>query len=67
MWKLHATHGFPIELSIPLIAERGWMIDWMGLMDAAKRDGANVTNRLWDIVGDAYPPEIAEGIRGRLR
>jgi len=69
VWKLHATHGFPLDFSIPLIADREGMITWDRLIAAATRDGVNVARllrQLQDIVGDAYPPSVAEEIRRRL-
>lgn len=70
LWALHATRGFPIELSIPLLAAQGYVASWDALLEAAKRDGANMdrlTDRLCEAVADAYPHPIATVIVPRLR
>ena len=69
VWRLHATHGFPLELSIPLLADRGLCPTWFDLLAAAERDGAKrsaLVRRIMDIVGDAFDPETAHAIRTKL-
>lgn len=69
LWALHATHGFPLEVSVPMVGDHDAVPDWLGLFRAARRDGVNVpalVRRLDAIVGDAYPPPIATAIRERL-
>jgi hypothetical protein len=69
LWWLHATHGFPLEFSIPMAAERGYVPTWDRFFLAAKRDGANLpvlARRVSDAVGDGYPAEFATGFRERL-
>lgn len=69
VWKLHATFGFPLELSLPLLADRGYVPAWDRLLGAAGADGANVPRllrQLHEIVGDAWPVGVATEIRARL-
>lgn len=69
VWSWHATHGVPIELSIPLLADRGVMVTWQELLTAANEDGANwltLIPRLQGVVTDAYAGEVASVINNRL-
>ncbi len=69
LWALHATHGFPLEFSVPMAGDHDAVPDWLGLLRAARKDGANIPaliRRLDAVVGDAYAPPIAEAIRERL-
>lgn len=67
VWHLHATHGFPLEMSIPLLWDRGIIPTWKELIDSAKRDGAKrIKDRLSAIIGDTYPPEMKAEMRRRL-
>lgn len=66
VWRLHATHGFPLELSVPILAARGLVPAWDRIVDAAEKDGANIRrlyNRLREVVGESYPPEFARNVR----
>lgn len=67
VWKLHATYGFPLELSVPFLWDRGFMPTWKELIDAAERDGMKtIRDRLSAVFGDAYPPDMAREMRERL-
>jgi len=69
VWKIHATHGFPLELSIPELAERGFMVTWLELLIAAQKDGANLETliaRLEAIACDSYPKHISGPILERF-
>lgn len=69
VWDLHATHGYPLEMSLADLADRRAVPEWDQLLLAAKADGTNIPRllrRLDDAVADAYPPEIASVIRRRL-
>ena len=69
IWMMHATHGFPLELSIPMLADRDQVPDWVGLIRAALRDGVNLPGllrRLDAVVGDSYEATTAAAIRQRL-
>lgn len=69
IWWLHATHGFPLEFSIPMLADRGYVPTWDRLVGAAQADGANMEHlgrRLSHAVGDGYPPEFAAEVRKRM-
>lgn len=70
VWRLHATHGFPLEVSIPLLADRGYCPTWLDLIAAAETDGAKrgpLLRRLDPIIGDSYDAETAAAIRARLQ
>ena len=69
VWKLHATHGFVVECSIPELAKHGYVPTWDKLIFAAAKDGANLrvlVDRLKGIVIDSYPREFALVIREKL-
>lgn len=70
VWALHATHGFPLELSLPLMAAKyDALPSWLPLLEAAQADGANMerlVRRIAEIAGEAYDPETAKVIRDRL-
>ena len=70
IWELHATHGFPIEFSIPLLAERGYCPTWVELVREALKDGVNLPRllgRLDSVIGDSYTPDVANEIRTRFK
>ena len=70
IWELHATHGFPIEFSIPLLAERGYCPTWVELVRTALKDGVNLPrllDRLDSVIGDSYAPGVAAEIRARFK
>jgi alanyl-tRNA synthetase len=69
IWSLHATHGFPLEISIPMIADKGFVPSWDRLLNAAKKDGTNIdrlVGRLQDIARDAYAEPTSNIIAERL-
>ncbi len=69
VWKLHATHGLPVEMSIMFMGMKGWTATWDQRFVAAKRDGANLpvlARWVSEAVGNAYPPAFVEGFRARL-
>jgi hypothetical protein len=69
VWKWHATHGFPLEVSLPLLAERGYVPTWDTLWVSAMKDGANpqtLLRRLQAAVMDAYGREVGQLISDRL-
>lgn len=69
VWSLHATHGFPIDVSIPMLADRGYVPAWTQLLAAAEQDGANMPrliDRLIMAVRDGYEPAVARVIAERL-
>jgi len=70
VWSLHATHGLPLEISIPMLAERGFVPTWCDILCAAARDGCQWTvliPRLQDAVADSYPQDYANVVRDRLQ
>lgn len=70
IWTLHATHGFPVDLSIPMLASEDCVPTWVPLLEAARRDGADMerlVTRLCEAVSDGYPPDIAAVIVRKLR
>jgi hypothetical protein len=69
VWKWHATHGFPLEMSLPLLAERGYVPTWDTLWEGAMKDGANpqtLLRRLQAAAMDAYGREVGQLISDRL-
>ena len=69
LWALHATHGLPLEVALPLLADRGYVVSWLDLLAAAERDGANrprLIRRLRDIITDSYEPDFAREVLARL-
>jgi hypothetical protein len=69
VWDLHATHGLPIEFSIPIIALRGQVPTWESFFRAAKTDGANLrrlADRVAMAVKDSYPRDFALEVEKRL-
>lgn len=69
VWQWHATHGFPLELSLPLLADRGLVPSWDTLLEAARKDGANVrtlVRRLQAAALDAYGRAAGQIISDRL-
>ena len=69
LWRLHAQDGFPLEMSLPELAARGAVPTWDALLRAAEADGANLSRlatRLHEVIGDAWPPDVAAEIRRRL-
>lgn len=70
VWCLHATHGFPLELSLPILAAKYDAIPaWRELLDAARADGTNLdrlVRRIQEVAGEAYPPEAASHVREKL-
>ena len=41
VWQLHATHGLPLDVSIPILLARGDVLTWEPLLRAARADGAD--------------------------
>lgn len=69
VWLMHATHGVSLEITIPMLAEKGYVPAWDLLIEAARKDGANISrliDRLCMIVDDAYKPNVAKVIRHYL-
>ena len=69
VWVWHATHGFPLELSLPLLYAEGRVPSWDRLIAAARADGANVRGllrRLVDTIRDNYSAGDAQVICARL-
>lgn len=69
IWNLHATHGFPLELSIPELADQGYIPTWVPLLKAAERDGTNMERLVEKICSacyDGYKKEVADIIAVRL-
>jgi len=63
---MHATHGFPLELSLPILAGKGYVPAWDRLLEAARRDGANIArlvSRICSLAGETYGPQGARHIR----
>jgi hypothetical protein len=70
VWQLHATHGFPLEMSIPMLADRHHIPTWEALFLAAYHDGvrpAAMVNRLREILSDAYPKRMAARMQESLQ
>ncbi len=42
VWEWHATHGVPVEFTIPELAKRGYIPTWYKLLIAAMYDGVNI-------------------------
>lgn len=56
-------------MSLPLLAEQGYTVSWLELLEAAKKDGANLDTlipRICDAIHDAYPRDFARVICDRL-
>ncbi len=69
VWVAHATHGLPLEISLPILFDEGIMPTWDTLLGAAQQDGANIerlVSRLVVIAGDVYPPEVNDVVRQKL-
>ena len=69
IWEMHATHGLPIEISIPLAAQEHLMPTWMELLYAASDDGAKwhlIIPRLKESICDGYEDAEAQEICARL-
>lgn len=69
IWRLHAQDGFPVEFSLPMLADRNAVPSWDRLLESAKSDGANIlklVDRLKLAVSDAYAPEAAGHIHRGL-
>ena len=69
IWELHATHGFALELSLPLIFDAGFYPTWYELLSEAQKDGTNVPKliaRLKEIVSDTLPIDDVEKIHAGL-
>lgn len=69
LWRMHAQEGFPLELSLPILAGRGQLPTWEPLMRAAIADGMRperIAARLDAIVGEMFPPAEAGLVRQRL-
>jgi len=69
VWRWHATHGVPLEISLPMLADRGLVPTWDTLLDSARKDGANaktLVRRLQSAVQDAYGKEVGREIANRL-
>jgi hypothetical protein len=66
---MHATHGLPLEVLLPLLADRGVFPTWDALFRAALADGANLERlhrQIDQAIGDAWAPATAQVIRARL-
>ena len=69
VWKWHATHGIPVEFTIPELAKRGFTPTWDKLLTAAMYDGADVPKlirRLQGIAVDSYSHDFAKVIQMKL-
>lgn len=72
VWQLHATHGFPLEISIPMLIDQRQQIPiWTELFDVAAKDGTSM-RRLIDrvelLLGDCVTltPEQRQYMRERF-
>lgn len=69
VWRWHATHGIPLEFTIPEIAKLGFVPVWDKLLLAAMKDGANIPKlirRLQGIAIDSYPHDFAKVVQKKL-
>ena len=69
VWRWHATHGVPLEISLPMLADRGLVPTWDTLLDYAHKDGANektLIRRLQSAAQDAYGKDVGRVISERL-
>ena len=69
IWKMHATHGLPLEIAIPMAASMDYMPTWLDILCAASDDGAiwdTLIPRLQDCAMDSYEDSIAKEICRRL-
>lgn len=53
IFQLHDTHGFPLSMSFVQCEERGWMIDWVGLIKEARTHGW-FDSQTWDHIQEAF-------------
>ena len=53
IFRMHDTHGFPFSMSFIECEERGWMIDWIGLVKEARQNGW-FDSQTWDHIQDAF-------------
>ena len=54
VWAWHATYGFPLEMSLTILAERGFVPTWDRLLESAKKDGTNLPRLIDRIIAAAY-------------
>lgn len=69
VWRWHATHGVPLEISLPMLADKGLVPTWDALLDSARKDGANektLIRRLQSAALDAYGRDDGSVISERL-
>ena len=61
LWKLHATHGIPIEIGLIVAQQRGFIPTWDRIVTEAEKDGTNIPRfkrRLLSACRDVYPPDV---------
>jgi hypothetical protein len=61
VWRLKAESGLPLDMSLAAMWQRGAMPTWPRLLDAARRDGANLTTLVRALLEDArtiYPEAV---------
>jgi alanyl-tRNA synthetase len=65
IWKLKATHGMPLDMTLDLFWSRRMLPTWAPLLKAAQKDGANIerlVKEIRQIVSNTYPTKIADHI-----
>ena len=69
VWKWHSTYGVPLEISLDILSKKGFFPVWSEILEAAKKDGANIkrlVEKIKLIIVDVYSPEVAQEILKRL-
>ena len=69
LWQLKATHGLPLDMILLKCAQAGLTPEWLGLLDAARKDGANMKalcNELRFDIKEAYDAQAQREVLGDL-
>ena len=66
---LHDTKGLPFQISFHILAQKGFMIDWLGLYDAAQKAGwphRTIIRKLNEAILDNWSKEFRLVVIERL-
>jgi hypothetical protein len=69
IFKFTGTHGIPLELFLELLKEKGYLIDWLDWIQAAKKDGWNnktIFLRIETSIGEVYGSLYKKNFMTRL-
>ena len=69
LWQLKATHGLPLDMIMLKCAKEGFVPEWLGLLNAALKDGANMKtlcNELRFDIKEAYDAQLQHQVLGDL-